>query len=365
MSSRPLLPALLFASGLLASPLALAQGASQSDFEGATAEACARIDLDAERLACYDAAAGRGRAAAPATTPISEMFGLEPEPGSLRWRVERSGEASKPSLLDARWELQPESKLGLFNLRTHRPVYLLPAFWSSDPNDSPTSPNPDNTVPGTVPLRSTEQKFQISFKTKALENIFGDNGDLWLGYTQSSRWQIFDNDNSRPFRETNYQPEALLMFRTGYRLAGWNGRLAGVGVVHQSNGRSLPLSRSWDRVVAQVGFERDDWVVMLRPWWRISESASSDDNPDIEDFMGRGDIHVTHIRGDQSFTVMARHSLRGGDRSRGALQLDWSFPLYRALRGHVQGFTGYGESMIDYNHKATYLGIGVSLVEWY
>jgi phospholipase A1 len=103
---------------------------------------------------------------------------------------------------------------------------------------------------------------------------------------------------------------------------------------------------------------------MLRPWYRIPE-GDNDDNPDIEDYMGRGDVTVVHVAGDNEFSLMARHSLRGGDRSHGALQFDWGFPITRQLRGHLQVFDGYGESLIDYNHKATYVGFGVSLLEWY
>ena len=66
----------------------------------------------------------------------------------------------------------------------------MPVFWTSDKNTRPFSENPQNTVGADEAKRltSTEAKFQLSLKTKALENVFGNNGDVWLGYTQSSRW---------------------------------------------------------------------------------------------------------------------------------------------------------------------------------
>ena len=229
----------------------------------------------------------------------------------------------------------------------------------------PDSPNPDNAVSDELDLSDIEAKFQMSLKTKALENLIGDNGDIWLGYTQSSRWQVYNDDDSRPFRETVYEPEAILTFRTNYELFGWKGRLLGVGLNHQSNGRSLPLSRSWNRVIGHVGFERENWTLMIRPWWRLGEGKRKDDNPDILDYMGRGDVQLVHVRGDHQFALMLRPSNVDGDRSLGAAQFDWSFKFIGGLRAHLQLYNGYGESLIDYNHRATYIGFGFSLLDWY
>ncbi len=261
--------------------------------------------------------------------------------------------------------MSEKSKLGVWNIRAYQPVYLLPVFWTSDKNELPTSPNPNNVEHTAQNLKSTESKFQISLKTKAWENIFGNNGDLWVGYTQSSRWQTFNAEESRPFRETNYEPEASLMFRTNYELLGLDGRLLGVTLNHQSNGRSDPLSRSWNRIIFNVGLERGNFALMLRPWIRIEEDSKDDNNPDMEDYIGRGDLTAFYKWKQNDFSLMLRHSLKGGDDSHGAVQFDWAFPISGKLRGHFQLFNGYGESLIDYNHRATYAGLGVSLMNWY
>lgn len=388
LSSAALLSSVV---GLTLPVLAAAQApASRSP---ATAEACTAIAVDAERLACYDTAMGRAadsakmadesaqrasetkqaiaqydrveREALPPTAQVqrrfSELLQNDRNFPSLDARIANAG---KGGMLDSRWELAKDSKLGLFSFRAYKPVYLLPAFWTRDPNELPQSANPDNSVNEPMSLSDVEAKFQISFKAKAAENLFGDNGDLWVGYTQSSRWQVYNGEDSRPFRETDYEPELLLVFRNNYRLGGWHGRLLGIGLNHQSNGRAEPMSRSWNRVIMNIGLDRDDWALMLRPWWRISD-GNDDENPGIENFIGRGDATLVHRRGGHEFALMARHSLRGGENSRGAVQLDWGFPLNNTLRGHLQLFEGYGESLIDYNHRATYFGIGVSLLEWY
>ena len=364
---------------------AFAQSGTATAPAQASIDACALVEVDVDRLACYDRVAGRGardpsradaaaaiarqnreaasEAEAAAATgaervrsAANDLFASEPD--------DALANAGKGSLLDSRWELAKDSKLGTFNFRAYKPVYLLPAFWSSDQNEMPHSPNPRNNVTEPMDLDAIEAKFQISFKTKAWENLFGDNGDIWMGYTQSSRWQVYNGEASRPFRETNYEPEILLVFRNNYQLGGWKGRMAAVGINHQSNGRADPLSRSWNRVMFNVGLDRENWAVMFRPWIRISD-GNDDDNPDIDDYMGRGDVTIVHTIGGHELSMMLRHSLRGGDRSHGAVGFDWGFPIHNSLRGHVQVFDGYGESLIDYNHRSTYVGLGVSLLEWF
>ena len=331
--------------------------------------ACTAIEGDSQRLACYDKATGRNQLPAaqkrtePVTAPGSNVFSHEQ---SATTSAPNNGNTSAPlALLDSRWELSPESKLGTFNLRGYKPIYVLPVFATSNQNNLPYSPNPVNAVHTPLGMQDLEGKFQLSLKTKIWQGVFGDVGDLWVGYTQDSYWQVYNSKLSRPFRETDYEPEAMLMFNTNYQLFGWDGRLLSIGVDHQSNGQSDPLSRSWNRVMAQIGFERDDWTVMFRPWWRIPEQAADDNNPDISNYMGRADMQIIHEWNGQEFGLMLRDSLRGGSQQHGAGRLTWSFPLAGNLRGYMELFKGYGESIIDYDHNATYLGIGISLLDWY
>jgi phospholipase A1 len=347
-------------AGCVTATAARAQNPDPTDIRGCTA-----IESDAQRLICYDHVTGR------VNLPVAQKRQVPTAAGAVFSRDSRNAatgnsEVAAPlSLLDSRWELSPESKLGTFNVRGYKPVYVLPLFASSNQNQQPRSPNPDNTVTRSERLQDVELKFQLSLKTKVWQGVFGDAGDLWIGYTQSSRWQVYDKRQSRPFRETDYEPEAMLVFDTHYNVLGWDGRLLGIGMDHQSNGRGNPLSRSWNRVTANVGFEREGWTVTFRPWWRIPESRDTDDNPDISDYVGRGEIEIVHEWRGQEFGLTLRDSFRGGRRQHGSGRFSWSFPLAGNLRGYAELFKGYGESLIDYNHNATYVGVGISLLDWY
>ncbi len=331
-----------------------AYAASVADWEG-----CSSITADVDRLACYDRVSGRAQPEA-APLPHTES-GSEPQVEAAPVAAQAApDEHGLLSALSRHWELDDEAKQGAFLFRPHRPNYFLPLKYSNSPNNTPFQ---DQFIQPDLGLDSLEAELQLSFKIKGMEGVFGhDNLDLWFGYTITSFWQSYNDTISSPFRETNYEPEAILTFRTNYDIAGFRGRFINLGMVHQSNGRGEGLSRSWNRVYAQFGFERDNLALLFRPWYRLPESDDEDDNPDIEDYLGHGDLQVVYRKGRNAYSLLLRNNFKRTD-NHGALKLNWSFPLYGRLKGYVQYFNGYGESLIDYNHRQQSFGVGVSLTE--
>jgi phospholipase A1/A2 len=266
--------------------------------------------------------------------------------------------------LSTRWELEDSLRNDPFSLTAYKPVYMLPVVWSSSPNYTPSRENEPESTVDSIPLNATEFKFQLSFKVKAIQGLFKGRGDFWIGYTQSSRWQLYNSEISRPFRETNYEPEFLLSFRTNYKVLGFTGRLLTLALVHQSNGRSEPLSRSWNRIVAQVGLDRGNTTLLLRPWWRIPEDPGTDNNPEIENFLGSGEFLVIHALERHLISLQIRTSFLNDPFQGGSIMGGWTYTIAGNLKAYVQVFHGYGESMLDYNHEQTTIGIGITLLEW-
>lgn len=206
--------------------------------------------------------------------------------------------------------------------------------------------------------KKDEVKFQISLAFPIWTGILGENSVLGASYTQRSWWQLSNSEESSPFRETNYEPQVFLGWATDYQFAGWTLRDIEVGFNHQSNGREDPTSRSWNRGYARLMAQNGNWQVDIKPWFRVSESDSNDDNPDITKYMGYYRLKVGYALGQSVVSVNSHYNWNTGF---GGAELGWSYPITSHVRFYTQLFSGYGESMIDYNFKQTRFGVGVML----
>ena len=110
-----------------------------------------------------------------------------------------------------------------------------------------------------------------------------------------------------------------------------------------------------------TGIERGDYSIVVRSARRLPED--DDDNPDLTDWRGRGDVLVQWTPGLATASLLWRTNFKAFNR--GALQVDWTYPVEsdqpHGLRWYVQLFTGYGETLTDYNFRQTSLGLGVTL----
>lgn len=206
-------------------------------------------------------------------------------------------------------------------LSLHKEMYLMPATWTEEYQG-----------------KETEVVFQLSAKQRAFKT------NLYFGYTQQSFWGAYNTDASAPFRESNYNPEVFYRFKPG-SFSSWGlgnssfvkGLGADIGFEHESNGQSLPLSRSWNRLYFIPGYTNDNLLVQLKLSYRLPEdnkenpdATKGDDNPDITDYYGHAELNVY-----QQFykSYMVHLMLRGNGRTKkGAIAMTYSLPGLSGIR---------------------------------
>jgi len=385
---------LAFAAGLLAGTLAQAQSAPPPINMPANRpsslgwQACQAIkDNAAAQLACFQQWAD---SQLPANTPPAALTKAPANPASgqpateilLLPSLNTEAPDGKPigcrntqySELSRFWELQRGTDCDTFAIRGYRPISLA-LVMSGGVNSPPVAGS------GTPPdYRHGETKIQLSVRTKIAKGLLkrgesdeDDHDSLWFGYTQQSYWQLFTAQLSRPFRTTDHEPELIYVYPHQIALpGGWNYRLSGLGLVHQSNGQSDPLSRSWNRTYLMGAAEKtlgpDSGLRLQARLWNRLDESSNDDNPGIENYIGRAELSGTwQMSKANTLSLTLRHSLKS--EAKGSARLDWMMapnasPTYTGLRYHVQLFTGYGDSLLDYNKRRNVLSVGLSLVDW-
>jgi len=403
------LPLLL--PGLAAAQATAAPPGASHRIEAATAWQACLGQPDGERLACFDdwarqqaallaaiedkaraaeasparneapsaqAAALRGQvAAALATTQPPEQAGGAAPSGSagiVGVGLEQGCRDRQFSDLSRFWELESGSSCPTFGLRAFHPTTVSVAAGSRI-NRQPTSPNPVNSATEPIDYSKHEMRLSVSVRTKLASGLLTPRDgtlrdSLWAAYTAQSYWQVFNSALSRPFRNTDHMPELIYVYPTTMKLpGGWLWRYSGAGLVHQSNGQSDPLSRSWNRAYLMAGFEKDNrFNLQMRIWKRLPEDSLKDNNPDISRHIGRGDLTL-------GWNIDSKNTLRatytGTFNKYGSARLEWTRSLgdglgnsFSGLRLYTALFHGYGDSLLDYNFRRTVFSIGLSLVDF-
>lgn len=272
-----------------------------------------------------------------------------------------SGTERNREALRARYALEEFTQYNPFVMTPHRRNYILPySYW-----DNPKWNDPERD--DAAPVDYNEAKFQISIKVPIADDILGGS-TLYGAFTMVSFWQLYNADASKPFRETNYEPEIFLSQPVNWQFGPIDSELLALGIVHQSNGQDVPVSRSWNRLFLTYIFRSGSYYYSLKPWWRIPEKEkksplerNGDDNPDIEDYLGHFELSVARPFSNHVAEILLRNNFKGDNK--GAVQLDYTFPLSNRFKGIFQAFTGYGDSLINYNDYENRFSIGILLTD--
>lgn len=250
---------------------------------------------------------------------------------------------------------QEEKIPNFYGIAFYKPTYALPYYYTGSPANAVYQFN----TPNNERLDHAEFKYQISLKVPVWKNIFHCPSSLFFAYTQLSYWQLYNT--KKFFRESDYEPEVFLANNINRRLfKEWGIDFLNVGVVHQSNGYGDSLERSWNRVYLEAITTVGNWMISVKPWYVLS---TNDNNENITNYLGYGRLLVAYKTHDHVISLQAHNFIEGKAR-RATGEITWSFPLTHYVKGYVQVFSGYGQSLIEYDHRTNSAGIGLTLNDW-
>lgn len=202
-------------------------------------------------------------------------------------------------------------------------------------------------------------KVQFSIQYELLKK-----SGVFMAWSQTMFWKLYKK--SSPFAEINFNPELFWKYGNNYNFFQ-------IGIYeHKSNGKEGPTSRGWDRSYGEFqgsigkNFNGGFDFKAFYTWHK------ADENKDINDYIGfyETKLFVRFLKSSH-FSITDKEELyfRGGtgighggfDFKKGWVEAGLKFRLmFRDIQPHffIQGFYGYGESLVDYNVKDMALRAG-------
>lgn len=251
------------------------------------------------------------------------------------------------------------TRVNPFVITPHKLNYAMLTHFNSGIHKQPFEEDAGKTLA----YRDQELQFQLSFKIPLITQIkfLGKELDIYGAYTNRSFWQFFDEEDSIPFRETNHEPEIWAQLHTDKDFFHFNLHTVSVGINHQSNGQSGLLSRGWNRLFLQTQLQHDNSALNVKTWIRFDEQDEFDNSFHYNKYLGDFEIEAAHQAGDSTYAITVRNRYKWNQY--GAIQLDYTHPLTKRLKGYIQYFNGYGDSLIELEHRSQKIGFGIVLVD--
>jgi len=255
-----------------------------------------------------------------------------------------------------------------FNIMSHHQNFLLfSSYTNKTLTEKQWNSNGTRDYNKEYNRKSNEIQFQLSIKLPLYSNLFDTGADFFAAYTQQSFWQIYDTENSSPFRETNYMPEFFLEWQPDLQIGSSTLKQIRLSLIHQSNGQNIGASRSWNRTEVSFLMQNDNFSYGMIAWdrWQEDEKediseASGDDNPDLEEYIGKQKVFIAYENDDYKFSLTHQNNLFNYDINKGNTIVDFIFPsINKNFDFFVRYFTGYGESLIDYDVKINRASFGI------
>ncbi len=217
-----------------------------------------------------------------------------------------------------------------------------------------------------------QSNFQFSFQYR----LFNPGGFLaqqapWiggfhLGYTQRAIWDL--KDESIPFEDTSYMPELFyLVPKIDLQMDRVSAFGIQSGIQHESNGEGGDDSRSTNYLYIQpiLGIHlAGPYHLKVAPKIFTIFANEDETNPDLVDYIGYVNLELGIF--DPNGLALNTHSLWASEGP--TVQLDLTYPMTRLLGKSLnlylqaQYFSGYAQTLINYNVRQSAFRLGVAIV---
>jgi len=211
---------------------------------------------------------------------------------------------------------------------------------------------PTNT---TINSQTADIKYQISFKQLITHNTLPLDTYLFLTYSQKAFWNIYED--SSPFQEINFNPSIGL----GKAIYDKNDRVKGLAsllINHNSNGRDGIYSRSWNSMNLKYTTSLNPRTLLSLEAW--APFNYKDGNQDLFDYIGLGEVTFSYDFKPNKllFEVSAKKGLQWN--WKGSLRSRLYYNPFKSINQYLmlEWFSGYGESLIDYDQFTSMVRIG-------